>query len=538
MVLADAETVVIDNKEVKSIILQDNGILYKKNEASIIFSFTGTDAPNLYGYNLGYNSIVFWGDGSKEKYVNEGMYFYVDGNTYFYQDAKYFVHSYGDGKEVHTIQIFNVKEIGNSVFMSAQGIDNVFISSDVTEIGYGAFKQCPLTNITLSEGLTSIGYACFSNSNLTEITIPSTVTNLGTNCFGPGMITKICFLWDTAEKIIAYSTDPYQQLSTDYKFYIPEGTTQLYVDKGYPLAKLVEGATSITLTSDKDAIDAGEIATITGTLDYPSQDKIVIFNTKTPESVTMTPGDNYYSIGENGFDITDFTNDFSLYSKPNDEEEYFGIKYSNGGLSVIYTSISGIFPKSQYPVKLHVDKNDIILYHYKNYEDYENQYISCVILSQRGAYNRVKKGLEKGEWKLSATNSLTITKNTGLYSLTDANGQATIEYKGAGAGYVTITGTYVDKNVSDSITITDTKILRLMSEKESIKNNETTVLTAQILPKKESEVICINKIISDENLDLTLTSTKNGSNHMIKAKVTDENDNGVKNINIKLFKEE
>ena len=324
MVFTDAETIIIDNKEVKSIILQDGGILYKKNEASITFSFTGTGTLSLSGDTFGDNIIVYWGDGSKEKYVDGDMYLYENGNTYFYEDANQFMHRYEDGEETHTVQIFNVKEIGDFAFLSKQGIDNVFISSDVTEIGYGAFMQCPLTNITLSEGLTSIDSVCFSSSGLTKIVIPSTVTNLGKNCFAPGTINKICFLWDIAENIITYSTDPYQQLSTDYKFYIPEGTTQLYVDKGYPLAKLVEGVAAITLTSTK----------------------------------------------------------------------------------------------------------------------------------------------------------------------------------------------------------------------ASIINNEIATLTVSTLPKKENEIICINKIISDENLNLELTSIDNGTSHMIKAKVTDENDNGVKNINIKLFKEE
>lgn len=324
MVFTDAEKTIIDNKEVKSIILQDGGILYKKNEASIIFSFTGTNVPALLVDDFGNNTIVFWGDGSKTKYVNGDMYDYENGNTYFFENANNFQHRYEDGKETHTIQIFNVKEIGDFAFISKQGIDNVFISSDVTKIGYGAFMQCPLTKITLSEGLTNIDEICFSNSGLTEIVVPSTVTSLGKNCFGSGTIKKICFLWDTAENIIAYSTDPYQQNSADYKFYIPEGTTQLYVDKGYPLAKLVEGIASITLTSNK----------------------------------------------------------------------------------------------------------------------------------------------------------------------------------------------------------------------ASIINNEIATLTVSTLPKKENEIICINKIINDENLNLELTSTNNGSNHMIKAKVTDENDNGVQNINIKLFKEE
>ena len=86
--------------------------------------------------------------------------------------------------------------------------------------------------------------------------------------------------------------------------------------------------------------------------------------------------------------------------------------------------------------------------------------------------------------------------------------------------------------------ITDTEVLHLTSDKESIKKNETAILTASLLPKKENEIIYINKIISDENLNLELTSIDNGASHMIKAKITDENGNGLENIRIKLYKEE
>lgn len=520
----------IGGKEVKSIVLQDGGVLYEKkniNREPIILKFTGTEfSSNAGNPFIGENILIDWGDGTVTEYTTG--------------DA--FEHTYATNTE-HTITIKNVTEVNNNTFYGTD-LTDVFVSSNVVSLGRGCFGSCKsLESVTLSEGLTTIGFACFSVcDSLTEITIPSSVTSIGDNCFANTPLDNINFLWDTSENIISYDSNVYVYLITDYTFTIPEGTTQLYVDKGYPLAKLVEGATSITLTSDKDIVRIGETAIITGTLNYPSQDKIVAFNTKTPESVTITPGDNYYSIGENGFDITDFSNDFTLYSKPINEEEYFIISYLDGVFSIRYRpSIPNLSPKKRFPIKLHVDKNDIIFYYYKNYTDYENQSpISFVIVSKRGGFNEVQEGLKEGKWKLSATNSLTITKNTGLYALTDSNGQATMEYNGIGAGDIIIKGTYIDKNISNNITIQDlnTPALYLNSDKESIIKGETTLLTTSFSIPQENETIYLNKIIDDENLNLELTSTQDGLNHIIKAKVTDENDNGLGNINIKLFKEE
>ncbi len=540
MVFADAETIMIDNKEVKSIILQDGGILYKKNEASITFSFTGTGTFSLLGDDFGDNVVIYWGDGSKEKYIDGDMYVYENGNTYFYEDANQFMHHYEDGEETHTVQIFNVKEIGDFAFLSKQGIDNVFISSDVTEIGYGAFMQCPLTNITLSEGLTSIGPVCFSSSNLTKIIIPSTVTSLGKNCFAPGTINKICFLWDTAENIITYSTDPYQQLSTDYKFYIPEGTTQLYVNKGYPLAKLIEGSTSITLTSDKDTVDAGEIATIVATLDPPAENTTIIFTIGEEEEQTLVSiGSSFELSTLNGFDVTNLGN-INLFSRADTQGRFIKILNLMGSTSIMAGKSASF---NTYDImygyeKIHIDPNNIIVYEYTDSSRTQTKIVD--VYSYFLDRNYISE-IDLTEWDLMSGGSsdrMQGINNTGVYATTDSNGQAIMKYEGVGAGNVTITGTYMNKNISDDITITDTEVLHLTSDKESIEKNETAILTASLLPKKENEVICINKIISDENLNLELTSIDNGASHMIKAKVTDENDNGVKNINIKLFKEE
>lgn len=314
MVFTDAKTVIIDEKEVKSIVLQDGGVLYEKENLisePLVVHFVGTNFSSITTDPFtGSNITIDWGDGTITNYTPG--------------DA--FEHTYEDNTE-HIIRISNVTEIKQQAFYD-MNLTKLFVPSNITSLGAGAFTNCQsLGQIILSEGLESMGFNCFATcgneDNLIDIIIPSSVTSIGIECFMATYVTKIKFLWSTSETIIPYNSEVYRYPHPDLTFYIPKGTTQLYVDKGYPLAKLVEGIASITLTSNK----------------------------------------------------------------------------------------------------------------------------------------------------------------------------------------------------------------------ASIINNEIATLTVSTLPKKENEIICINKIISDENLNLELTSTNNGSNHMIKAKVTDENDNGVQNINIKLFKE-
>ena len=106
--------------------------------------------------------------------------------------------------------------------------------------------------------------------------------------------------------------------------------------------------------------------------------------------------------------------------------------------------------------------------------------------------------------------------------------------------FINSTGFAKSKNISNNITIQDlnTPALYLNSDKESIIKGETTLLITSFSIPQENETIYLNKIIDNENLTLELTSTNSGLNHEIKTKVTDENDNGLENIRIKLYKEE
>ena len=188
--------------------------------------------------------------------------------------------------------------------------------------------------------------------------------------------------------------------------------------------------------------------------------------------------------------------------------------------------------------KIHIDPNNIIVYEYTDSSRTQTKIVD--VYSYFLDRNYISE-IDLTEWDLMSGGSsdrMQGINNTGVYATTDSNGQAIMKYEGVGAGDVTITGTYLDKDVSDSIVINDTSVLYLTSNKESITIDETVILTTLLLPEKANETIYINKIINDENLVLELTSTMNGQDYTIKAKVIDEDDNGLENIRIKLFKEE
>lgn len=120
--------------------------------------------------------------------------------------------------------------------------------------------------------------------------------------------------------------------------------------------------------------------------------------------------------------------------------------------------------------------------------------------------------------------------------VTDSNGQCSVNYVGKGNNVNIIAQC---RSLIDSITLIDSNsMLLLQSDKNTIYAGEQTQLTASLLSGEESESVYINKIIDDEDLNMELTSIRNQYNHIIKTKVTDENDNGLENIRIKLYKED
>ena len=237
-----------------------------------------------------------------------------DGNTSIVNNpTTSLTHNYTDNLTTHTV-IFDgeVTGIGEYCFYDCTGLTSIVIPNTVTSLGFACFNYCTgLTSITIPSSVTSFGnncfsgcssltsvvipnsitslpYSCFSScSSLTSVTIPTSVTSIGDYCFSscssltsvviPNSITNIenyCF-WACTSLIdyelywesnpVAYDSQK-MPVNTNTVFTIPYGTTSIYTDAGYPLAKLVERTgtpTDLTLTGDKSIIQKTETATIT-----------------------------------------------------------------------------------------------------------------------------------------------------------------------------------------------------------------------------------------------------------------------------------
>jgi hypothetical protein len=193
----------------------------------MILTLDGSELYNKVSGNplIGNNMIIDYGDGTRISY---------DGGDYD--------HTYVNG--VYTIKIGGVTSLADSCFAACDEI----------------------TSINIPDSVTSLGNECFAGCGaLTMVNIPSSVTSIGTYCFdGCDALSKIIVNW-TGNSIVTYNASWFYH-NTISKFYIPMGTTNDYIAKGYPSSKLVE-STTLTVTSDKNIIMTGETATITATLE-------------------------------------------------------------------------------------------------------------------------------------------------------------------------------------------------------------------------------------------------------------------------------
>lgn len=198
----------------------------------------------------------------------------------------------------------NITNLNNMTFNNCSNLSEAYIGNSVTYLDYGCFKGSGISNIILSDNLNTIGQSCFDTcSNLSSINIPTSVTTLGKHCFDKsGLITitipsnietipqhcfsdcanlttinisngvknigNYCFNNCTAltsisipSSIISFGRFMWEGCGTaliDIQLYwtenvlgglpnnentiytIPNGTSQLYIDAGYPAEKLVE----------------------------------------------------------------------------------------------------------------------------------------------------------------------------------------------------------------------------------------------------------------------------------------------------------
>ena len=217
----------------------------KEEENALILTFTGNSVS--FGRRLISNGevLVDWGDGSTAT---------IDNPT------SSISHTYDDGLAEHTVVLTGeITSLGYSCFSDCSGLTSVIIPNSVTNLGVGCFSDCSgLTSVIIPNSVTSLGGACFRGcSGLTSVIIPNSVTNLGEDCFWScsGLIDYELY-WES--NIITYSSRDMPN-NTNTVFTIPVGTTQLYIDAGYPSAKLRERREyELYVTRDKKIIQAND----------------------------------------------------------------------------------------------------------------------------------------------------------------------------------------------------------------------------------------------------------------------------------------
>ena len=184
------------------------------------------------------------------KFTGEGLIVSFGDNTREFYSSGKLSHDYASGGD------YTVNIVGN-----------------ITKLNDMCFRDCTsLTSIEIPSSVTSIGRVCFTRcTSLTSITIPDSVTTMLEYCFFYcTSLNKIRLNWTTPSTIIPYNKNWIEHASSSLKFIIPEGTTSLYVSKGYPSDKLKEDVSfdGIHLTSNKSILSAedGDSATLTAQL--------------------------------------------------------------------------------------------------------------------------------------------------------------------------------------------------------------------------------------------------------------------------------
>lgn len=78
----------------------------------------------------------------------------------------------------------SVTNIGNEAFHNCTGLTSVTLGNNITKIGYQAFQNCSnLTFIEIPNSVTNIGHHAFNGCNFTTMTIPNSVTTIGEAAF-------------------------------------------------------------------------------------------------------------------------------------------------------------------------------------------------------------------------------------------------------------------------------------------------------------------------------------------------------------------
>ena len=335
---SNAESINFRGKEVKKIVrLRDNAILYQMDDNHLEFTFT---KKQLYLRGLtGSNMIIDYGNGDIRETTGELIQY----NYNTLEDETHIVKIYGvtglgyeSFKECHGLTDMTipstVTSIGEYCFTDCDHLENINIPSSMTSLPRGCFIYCTgLLSIDIPSSITSIGGSCFySCSSLVSIDIPSSITSIGGSCFyGCISLEEINLNWTTLEDIVSYQSNWITRANANLKFIIPEGTTDLYIEKGYPSDKLVE-------ISEDETIDVS--VSVSYRNDSNNQDgnrpteipiELIVSGTIVIRTATLTPENNWsytFSDLEDGIsyqlsaseidfydlDITKNNNDFTI----------------------------------------------------------------------------------------------------------------------------------------------------------------------------------------------------------------------------------
>ena len=170
----------------------------------LVFTFTGTEltkySTSIFNFS-GSNMFIDYGDGTIETTTSEFGHTYVKNGTY-------------------KVKIYGVTSLGNYCFRGCTGLTSIVIPNSVTSLGEGCFANC---------------------TNLTSITIPNSVTSLGSYCFYECIgLNSIILNWENYDDIIDYDLTWIEGTTSTLKFIIPQGTTEYYIEAGYPSNMIVE----------------------------------------------------------------------------------------------------------------------------------------------------------------------------------------------------------------------------------------------------------------------------------------------------------
>ena len=146
--------------------------------------------------------------------------------------VSYFFSAARESTKIHLdlSQITGLSSIGDSAFLSCDGLTSVEIPASVTSIGEGAFVGCSgLTSVTFGEGsqLESIGKSAFDGCDgLTSVEIPASVTSIGDFVFyGCDGLTSVTFGEGSRLESIGHSA--FRACSGLTSVEIPAGVTSI-----------------------------------------------------------------------------------------------------------------------------------------------------------------------------------------------------------------------------------------------------------------------------------------------------------------------